>query len=174
MKANCISNWTLLVRKDRLGKEIRFAENYKFNEDYWFLCRLTEKCDIIFLDTVTAENRVHNDPRLTQIGYIEIFKTHIDLCNKIYRSSNSAYRPSDEEIDRTCKRLNIMLFKKYLKDGMRPEARRTYDAIRKIPGPGEDAAYFFYWLTLWFPFNIVKNLIAVKALLRKKWSQIHH
>jgi glycosyltransferase involved in cell wall biosynthesis len=47
---SCISNWTLLIRRDCLQKEIRFAENYKLYEDYWFVCRLSEWCDVIFMD----------------------------------------------------------------------------------------------------------------------------
>jgi glycosyltransferase involved in cell wall biosynthesis len=168
LKTCCISNWTLLVRRGCLQKEMRFAENYKLNEDYWFLCRLTERCDVIFMDIATAENRAHNEPRLTQAGYIEIFKTHIDICNKIYRPSNSIYRPSDKEIDKTCKLLNILLLKKYLKDGMRLEARKTAGAIRRINGPTGDRTYFLYWLTLWSPFNIVKNLITFKGLFKKR------
>jgi glycosyltransferase involved in cell wall biosynthesis len=163
-----ISNWTLLVRRDCLRKEMRFAENLKFNEDYWFLCRLAERYDILFMDVATAENRVHRGPRLTEIGYIEIFKTHIDICNQIYRPSDSIYRPSDEEIDKACKLLNISLFKKYLKDGMRSEARKIAPVIKRISGPTGDGTYFFYWLTLWFPLNIVKNLIMLKAFFKRR------
>jgi glycosyltransferase involved in cell wall biosynthesis len=165
--ACCVSNWTLLVRRDCLQKEMCFAENFKINEDYWFLCRLTERCDVIFMDTATAENRAHNGSRVTQVGYIEMFKTHIDICNKIYRPSKSIHRPSDKEIDKTCKLLNIMLFKKYLKDGMRSEARKTADVIRMINGPAGDRTYFLYWLTLLVPFDMVKNLITLKRFLRK-------
>jgi glycosyltransferase involved in cell wall biosynthesis len=169
LKANCMSVWTLLVRRDYLGKEIRFAENYTTNEDYWFLCRLTETCNLIFMDIATAENRGHHGPRVTQVGYIDIFLTHIDICNKIYRTSKSIHRPSDMEINRSSKSLNIMLFKKYLKDGRRSDARKTYDVIKKINGPSGDRTYFFYWLTLWFPFNTIKNLIAFKGLLKKRF-----
>ncbi len=172
LKANCVSNWTLLVRRDCLCKEVRFAENYRFNEDYWFLCRLTERCDVIFMDIATAENRAHHGPRLTETGYIEIFKTHIDICNKIYRPSKSIHRPSDKEIDKTCKLLNILLFKKYLKDGMRAEARKTYGLIRRLNGPTEDRTYFFYLLTLLFPFDMVKYLIAMKGFIKNRFKQI--
>jgi glycosyltransferase involved in cell wall biosynthesis len=166
--ACCVSNWTLLVRRDCLRKEIRYAENYRINEDYWFLCKLTEGCDVIFMDIATAENRAHTEPRLTQAGYIEIFKTHIDICDKIYRPSKSIHRPSDKEIDKTRKLLNIMLFKKYLKDGMRSEARKTYDVIRMIHGPAGDKTYFLYMLTLLFPFDAIKNLIALKRLFKSR------
>jgi glycosyltransferase involved in cell wall biosynthesis len=165
--ACCISTWTLLVRRDCFEKEIRFAENYKLYEDYWFVCRLTERWDVIFMDIATAENRAHTGHRLTQAGYIEKFKSHIDICNKIYRPSKSIHRPSDKEIDRACKILYIMLFKKYLKDGLRSEALKTYKVIRMISGPVGDKTYFFYWLTLWFPFNIINKLIAFKGLLKK-------
>jgi glycosyltransferase involved in cell wall biosynthesis len=170
--ACCISNWTLLVRRDCLQKEMRFAENYKLYEDYWFICRLTERCDILFMDIATAENRAHKGPRLTEAGYIERFKTHIDICNKIFRSSNSIHRPSDKEIDNVFKLLNIMLFKKYLKDGMRSEARKTHAVIRKLNGPTGDRTYFLYRLTLWFPLNIVKNLIAFKGFIKRRLQRI--
>ena len=166
--ACCMSNWTLLVRRDCLQEEIRFAENYKLHEDYWFVCRLTERYDILFMDVATAENRAHEGPRLTQAGYIEIFKTHIDICNKIYRRSKSNHRPSDKEIDKCLKLLYILLFKKYLKDGLRSEARKTYDVIRMMKEPAGDKTYFLYWVTLWFPFNIVKNLITLNQLLKKR------
>jgi len=163
---NCISNWTMLVRRDCLRKKVRFAENYKINEDYWFSCRLTERCDVLFMDIATAENRGHSGPRISQAGYIEKFKSHSDICNKIYRPSKSLYRPSDQEIDNTYKLLNIMLFKKYLKEGMRSEARKTYDVIRMLDGPSGDRTYFLYCLTLLFPFNLVKDLIALKRFIK--------
>ena len=168
LKVCCISNWTLLCRRDCLQKDMRFAEGYKINEDYWFLCKLTERCDVIFMDTATAENRAHNERRLTQAGYIEIFKTHIDICNKIYRPSKSVHRSSDKEIDKCFKLLNISLFKEYLKRGLRSEARKTADVIRMIDGPVGDRTYFLYWLTLLFPFNMVKNLIALKRFLKNR------
>lgn len=166
LKACCISSLALMVRRDCLEKEIRFAESYKLYEDYWFVCRLAEKYDVVFMDIATAENRAHDEPRLTQAGYIERFKTQIDICNKLYRPSKSIHRPSDKEIDRICKLLNIMLFKKYLKDGMRSEARKTYDVIKTINMPVGGRTYFFYWLTLWFPVNIIKNLIALKRFIK--------
>jgi glycosyltransferase involved in cell wall biosynthesis len=170
LKVNCISNWTLLVRKDCLQNEMRFAENYKFNEDYWFACRLTESCDVLFMDTAIVENRAHHGPRLTQVSYIDKFKTHIDICNKVYRPSQSIHRPSNEEIDKCCKILNILLFKEYLKQGMRLEAHKTSKVVRMINGPVRDRTYFLYWLTLLFPFNIIKNLIALKRFIRNKIS----
>jgi glycosyltransferase involved in cell wall biosynthesis len=168
LKVCCISNWTLLFRRACLQKEVRFAECYKTNEDYWFLCKLTERYDIVFMDIATAENRGHHEPRVSQAGYIEKFKTHIDICNKIYRPSKSIHRPSDKEIDKICKLLNIMLFKKYLKDGIRSEARKTADVIKMINGPVGDRTYFLYWLTLLFPFNMVKIMIALKRSIKSR------
>lgn len=165
---NCISNWTLLVRRDCLREEMRFAEKLKFHEDYWFLCKLTEQYDIIFMDVATAENRAHHELRLSQIGYIEIFKTHIDICHNIYRSSTSIHRPSHKEIDTTIKLLHILLFKKYLKEGMRSEARRTDRVIRTIDVPVGDKTYFLYRITLWFPFNIIKHLITLNRFFKRR------
>jgi hypothetical protein len=51
---------------------------------------------------------------------------------------------------------------------MRSEARKTYDVIRGINGPAGDRTYLLYWLTLWFPLNIVKNLITFKAFFKKR------
>lgn len=169
LNVNCISVWTLLVRRDCLQKEIRFADNYMLNEDYWFLCKLTERFDVIFMDIAMAENRAHNGPRLTHAGYFEKFKTHIDICNKIFRPSKSIHRPSDNEIDKAYKLLHIMLFKKYLKDGMRSEARKTNDIIKMANGTTGDRTYFLYCLALLFPFDIIKYLIALKCFIMNKF-----
>lgn len=168
LQANCISNWTLLIRRDCLQQDVRFAEHYKINEDYWFSCKLTERCDVIFMDTFTAENRGHQGPRLTQIGYIEKFKTQIDICHSIYRPSHSINRPMDNDIDKCVKLLNISLFKEYLKQGMRSEARKTAAVIRMINEPAGDSTYFLYWLTLFFPFDTIRGLIALKKFLKKR------
>lgn len=166
LNTNCISNWTLLVRRDCLQKDIRFSEELKFNEDYWFLCKLTEMYDIIFMDVATVENREHHGPRMTQAGYIEIFKTHMNIYNEIYRPSKSLHRPSDKEIDKSHKSLNIALFKEYLKQGLRSEARQTAEAIKMIDGPIADRTYFLYLLTLLIPFNVVGYLILLKRFIR--------
>lgn len=165
---NCISNWTLLVHRDCLKKTVRFSEVSKTGEDYWFACLLTEECDVIFMNIATAENRGHNGPRLTQAGYIEKFKTHLAICEKIYRPSKSSNRPPDQEIERAYKLLNIMLFKKYLKDGRRPEALEIYHVIRKLRGSSGDRTYLLYCLTLLFPFDIIKNLIAFKRFIKNR------
>jgi hypothetical protein len=62
--------------------------------------------------------------------------------------------------------------KKYLKDGMRSEARQIASVIRRINGPTGDRTYFLYWLTLWFPLNIVKNLIAFKGFIKRRLPRI--
>jgi len=61
-----------------------------------------------------------------------------------------------------------MLFKEYLKKGMRPEARKTYDVIRMIKEPVGDKTYFLYRITLWLPFNIIKDLITLHRLLKQR------
>jgi len=59
-----------------------------------------------------------------------------------------------------------MLCKKYLKEGMRAEARKTADIVKTISGSTGDRTYFLYRLMLLFPFDIVKHLIALKKFFR--------
>jgi glycosyltransferase involved in cell wall biosynthesis len=121
--ANCI---TLLVHRDCLTPEVRFAENYPTWEDYWFFCSLSERENLIFVNTAVAEQRGHQGPRLTQTEYFKALECHIDIVDRIYMPSVSPYKPSYEHIQNTYKSLHIKLFKEYVKRDFVIKVRRPF------------------------------------------------
>lgn len=174
LKAPVASCWTLLVRRDCLTPEVRFAEDYPTWEDYWFFCRLAERNDIIFMDIATAENRSHSGPRLTQIEYIAPLKCHIDTCKKVYFPSKSVNRPTDEEIESRYRSLHMILFKELLKRGRCPEARKILEDIKKLGMRGGGKSFWIYRASLLLPVNPVYYMVMMKRLLRRFKGQTAH
>lgn len=167
LKAPYASCWTLLLHKNCLSPDIRFAEDYATWEDYWFFCKLAEKNDIIFMNTATAENRRHDGPRLTQVDITEVLKYHIDTCKKIYFSSENINRPTDNEIKRRYKKLHILLFKEYLKKGMNLDANKILRQLNSIDTPNDDRTFWLYQIASLFPLNMIKQLITFKRFFYK-------
>jgi glycosyltransferase involved in cell wall biosynthesis len=162
LRALCASCWTLLVNRELLDSGIRFAEKYPTLEDYWFICRLAEKHDFIFTDVVTAENRGHRGPRLTQAAYIDKLKLQMDICDKIFISSQSVNRPPDEEVGKQYRELLVALFEEYMKRDKQREAKATYRAIRTLKGRCDKPAFYLYRLASLLPFNVIGMLVSFK------------
>lgn len=167
LRAPYASCWTLLVHKDCLNPDIKFAEGYPTWEDYWFFCKLTEKHDIIFMDIATAENRGHDGPRLTQADLTEVLKCHIDACEKIFLPSKSSNRPQNEEIEDQHRMLHIILFKELLKKGLRVEANKILTSIKNLGGKGRGIVFWLFRLSLLLPFNVIGYLVLFKRLLHR-------
>ncbi len=165
LKNNYISAWTLLAKRECFEKKIRFSESYLTWEDYWLMAHLTQDCDLVFMDIATAGNRSHAGNRLTQVEYLTKLRYHIDICKKIYFSSQSPNRPAIEEIEREYKRLLILLYKEYLKKGMRSEAEATYKMMKSINNSYCDNTFWFYRLCSLLPFNAIKMLVSLKRML---------
>jgi glycosyltransferase involved in cell wall biosynthesis len=165
---NYISCVTLLLKKECLTPDIRFAENYPTWEDYWFFCKLTEKHDVIFMDVATAANRGHDGPRLTQVDLTEKLKCHLDMCNKIFVPSISKNRPSQRDIDSYKKAISIRLYKEYLKNGMNKEAGEVKNVITKLKEPATDSTYYLYRLVSLFPGNLIKHLASLKRVVKER------
>ena len=113
---------TLLVKRAILRDGIEFAPDYRTWEDYWFFCKLSEKHDLLFLDTPTAINRGHSGERLTGQNPILALQYHIDVCKKIYMSSTVRNRPSDLEIADFVRSIRADLFKHLVRQGRILEA----------------------------------------------------
>ncbi len=165
LKNNYISAWTLLAKRELFDASMRFSEDYLTWEDYWLMAHLTQDCDIVFMDIATASNRSHAGNRLTQVDHLTKLRYHIDICKKIYFPSQSANKPSNEEIEEEYKKLHIRLYKEFLKKGMRYEAEAICKVIKSINNPYSDNTFWFYHLCSLLPFNAIKLLVLLKRKL---------
>lgn len=165
LRSGCASCITLLVRRDCLNKEIRFAEHYPTWEDYWFFCRLSEHQDLLFLDCPTAENRAHPGHRLTQSQRTQTLECYLDICEKIYFPSQSPFRPADEVIQKHYRMANTALFKEYLKNGERSKAKALMQSGKASYGFHVDFTFPLYRITELLPFDVTNRLVKLKRLL---------
>lgn len=158
----CIPCWTSIISRQCITDHIEFAEDFPTWEDVWFFCQLAEKYEIFFMDVVTAENRGHTGPRLTQADPAKRLMCHIRICDGIYTRSTSLYRPSDIQLQSLSAELYKNLFKEYLKKGMLNEAVGIKNKLDKMRGVDMDISYLLYRIGLLFPGNPIHNLVKLK------------
>lgn len=153
--------WTMLINQSCLSKDIRFAA-HTF-EDYWFLCKVAECNDILFIDVPTVENRQHSGPRVTtRNSFIDPLTCYLKICDHIYMNSHSPFKPEDTIIRGKRKEIYIKLLKEYLKIGDLKGAvnvRKEIDRIRDIQNGSNGS---LYRLLSYVPFNVVSHLVRAK------------
>lgn len=154
------SSCTLLVSRQCLDANIRFAQHLPMWEDYWFFCRLYEKYNILFADTPTIiVNGGHSGPRLTDLFGIESLRSYIDICEKIYFQSQSIYRPSDNEILKNYQNAQLDLIKEYIKIGMHSEALQLLNCYKSASFPIVSKKAYWYRLLLYLPHEVLTYLL---------------
>lgn len=153
--------WTMLIHRSCLGNDIRFAEHTY--EDYWFLCKLAEHNEIVFLDVPTAENRGHGGERITSREYlIDPLKCHLAICESIFLGSKSQFKPDNAVIDDKCKDLRLRLMKEYMKKGDLEGAKNIRALLDKTAGFRGGMTDSMYRLLTYLPFNVVSHLVRAK------------
>jgi glycosyltransferase involved in cell wall biosynthesis len=161
----CIPCWTSIISRDCISDKIRFAEHYPTWEDLWFFCLLAEENEIYFMDFCIAENRGHTGPRLTQVDNVKRLKCHIDICENIYFTSGSPYRPAEIELNTLYAELHKDLFKEYLKKSLYREASDVKDKLDKMEFVSKDISYLFYKIGFLIPGNPIRHLVKLKSLI---------
>jgi glycosyltransferase involved in cell wall biosynthesis len=160
-----VSCWTLLIKRECLTKDIRFAEHLKISEDHWLASKFSEQWDIVFLDVATAENRAHPGPRVSQASVAERLRCAIAICDEIYYPSKSRHRPPNSVIDQQYHNYHVKLFKEYVKRGKREEANALYEKMRTLTIP-LDRSLALYRLASLAPFDLAGGVARVTRSLR--------
>ncbi|NLX18339.1 MAG: hypothetical protein GXY53_03525 [Desulfobulbus sp.] len=166
LRSVCAACWTSLIHRDCLQDKVRFA-HVKMSEDYYFYCRLSEKHDVLFMDTPTVENRAHPGPRETQSRASKSLETSRSLYKEIYLPSTSPHKPSPDVIRRQIQKNNTQLLFEYLKEG-ELEAAKTL-----VAEEGKDAGFergwkpsFLIFLTT-LPFNTLSRVRTLKQAVER-------
>lgn len=161
----CITCCTSIISKGCVTAHTRFAEGFPTWEDAWFFCQLAQDNEIYFMDVITAENRGHSGPRLTQADSVKRIKCHIKICDDIYFQSISPHRPTDAGLNILYAELHKVLFKEYLKQGLHDEAGVVKKKMNKIVGVTRDVPYLLYRIGYLMPGNPIHQLARIKHLL---------
>jgi glycosyltransferase involved in cell wall biosynthesis len=163
----CIPCWTAIISKQCITDHIRFSETLPTWEDVWFFCQLAEEHEIYFMDIITAENRGHTGPRLTQAGSVKTLLCHINICDGIYFKSSSSHRPPDIELNALYRELHKRLFKQYLRNGMHSEAAAVRNKLDRMGVGLKDISYLLYRTAFLFPWNPIHQLVKMKQRFAK-------
>lgn len=174
LKSICVNCWTMLVHKDCVGENIRFAE-LPIVEDYWFCCQLSEVHDLLFLDCPTVENRAHPGPRESQGKRATLLKGCHTIYEQIYLPSLSNFRPMDKAIKDRLRVVNHQLLKEYLKNAELPKAKALVREMGDLYGFPDNWNAWFYRMLAALPINIINHLVAFKryCLNCKKYSLVN-
>jgi len=160
--------WTMLIRRVILSAGIRFAEDFPTWEDYWFLCRLAEYNEILFMDVPTAENRGHQGPRLTsRPDFIDPLHCHLRICKDIFFKSESPCRPDMTSIKNKFRELHYALMREYLKTSQLDKAKSVRKRLQEMGGVERGLVPNLYFLSSFLPFNAVGMLKKTKNKLDK-------
>lgn len=160
--------WTMLIRRGILCPGIRFAEDFPTWEDYWFLCRLAEYNEILFMDVPTAENRGHQGPRLTsRPDFIDPLRCHLRICKDIFFNSESSFRPDMTSLNNKYRELHYALMREYLKTSQLDKAKSVRKRLQEIGGVERSLVRNLYFLSSFLPFNAVGMLKNTKNKLEK-------
>jgi len=165
LKTICVNCWTMLVHRDCLGENTRFAES-PIIEDYWFCCKLSESHDFLFLDCPTVENRAHPGPRESQGKETTLLEGFRKIYEQIYLPSLSQFRPHDDAIKDRLKFVNHQLLKEYLKSAELFKAKALVREMELYKFQ-DGWAVAFYRIIAAFPFNILSHLVASKRYFMK-------
>lgn len=168
LRVPCVSCWTLLAKRQCFDSDIRFAENYPTWEDYWFICKLSEKQDFLFIDLPTAENRGHDGPRLTGAALSTLLRCHIDTIEKVFLHSVSDRRPPLDRIKQVYRDLHVSLYKECVKSGDLEQAESVLGVLRGLGIPGSDAGFYLYRLASCIPSPLLQKVRNTKRILDRR------
>jgi len=78
---------TLLVRREKAGDALRFAEDTKTYEEWECLVRLSSIGKCAYFDCETAWQHAHNEPRLTDAGSYDVLDAKIRIMDRVWREN---------------------------------------------------------------------------------------
>jgi glycosyltransferase involved in cell wall biosynthesis len=164
----CMPCWTTMISRECITGNIRFAENLPTWEDAWFACLLAEYNNIFYIDVVTAENRGHSGPRLTQADSMTRTISHITICKEIYMKSSSPYRPTDSVLNNFYMNLNKSLYKEYVKKDELNKANKIGKELYKMGLIPFNLPFLLYYIGSKIPLNPINKLVRLKRFVLKQ------
>lgn len=124
---------TLLLRRELVTDDVRFAEDTRTWEDWEFTARLARKAQCAYMDLELAVQIAHPSPRLTDSSWYQIAEARIPILERVW-GADGAFRGKHDEIYRaTLEAQHLALAHRAMVHGRRGEARDHLDRIRRPP-----------------------------------------
>jgi len=92
---------TVVVRREALKPEDRFAEAVTIFEDWEFFARVARHHEVAFLDVETASNRSHELPgRITRCGGLDKARSYLSLVERVWKADAEFRRSHEADVRR--------------------------------------------------------------------------
>jgi Glycosyl transferase family 2 len=158
MRSNFVPTFTLMVRRDKAGKALRFAEDLPILEDWECFSRLAQVGSAAYMDCETAIQHGHSGPRLTNADNLQRVTSHLIILSRVWGSDNAflaqhgqAYREVVTELRR--RRIIALLLKRDIEG-----AKAEIGLVDNCP--------WRYRLAVFLPAPIFHMLIVIRNLLK--------
>ena len=145
MDENYVATFTLVVRKDRAGDALGFAEDVAISEDWECFGRLARRGPAAFFEAETAWQHGHLGPRLTRVSPYVVAGTRLTVLERVWGSDRAFVKAHGEAYARAVARQHVVRARWCLRRGRRAEAREelrlagggplSHRALAWLPGP---------------------------------------
>jgi glycosyltransferase involved in cell wall biosynthesis len=149
---------TALVRRDRAGEHLRFAEDLPTYEDWECFARLARHGKAAYLDCETAWQWSHRGPRLTDADRFVRATTRLTLVERVWGADADFLAGHREQYDRIVQDQRLIRARWWIQEGRTAEARRELAQVRQAPASHRLAAAL--------PGPVARGLVSARAWLR--------
>jgi len=149
---------TALVRRDRAGAELRFAEDLPTYEDWECFARLARLGPAAYLDCETAWQWSHDGPRLTDADRFVRATTRLTLVERVWGADAAFLARHRDEYESVVKQQRLIRARWWIQEGRTSEARRELAQVSGAPASHRLAAAL--------PGPVARRLASARARLR--------
>jgi glycosyltransferase involved in cell wall biosynthesis len=133
MIRNCVLTSTLVVRKDRAGTTLRFAEDLPTCEDWECYGRVAKCGPGAFLSCETAWQHGHAGPRLTDANKLIDAAARIAVLQRVWGADPKFLAKHGAEYERVLRKQQFIRIRALLRAGRTAEARELMRQIGHVP-----------------------------------------
>ncbi len=149
---------TALVRRDRAGADLHFAEDLPTYEDWECFARLARHGPAAYLDCETAWQWAHEGPRLTDADRFVRATTRLTLVDRVWGADAAFLAAHRDEYDRLVRQQRLIRARWWIQEGRTSEARRELAQVSGAPASHRLAAAL--------PGPVARRLASARARLR--------
>jgi glycosyltransferase involved in cell wall biosynthesis len=158
MERDYVATFTLVIRRERAGEALRFAEDVVTFEDWECIARLARAGTAAFMDCDTAYQWGHAGPRLTDAKTWGRATSRLTILERVWGADEPFLALHAERFAQVCAGHHIQRAACLLRQGLPKQARNE---LRKGGG-----SPLLYWFLASLPGPVVRGLLGLCRFLR--------
>lgn len=151
---------SLIVRREKAGETLHFAEDLRWGEDWVCYANLARKGPAAYLDCETAWQHGHGGERLTDTSMLDGITTRIDIMERVWGSDDNFQEAHGQTYARLLRNQRLLRARELIALGRTAEARIE---LRYIVSPP-----LRYRVLTAIPGAIMRAMLAMRRLMLSK------